>query len=90
MAAAEVTLVSTMIAMQGVPELMDGIGAPREDVEWWAGVVERQPDGVRAAWEAGVDVLAGTDVWSVPHGTIAHEIQMLIRSGLEPMAALGD
>src|SRR5262249_8759526 len=60
----------------------------REEVERWAEVVAGQPSGVRAAAEAGVTVLAGTDAGMIPHGNIAQEIQALIELGLEPMAAL--
>ena len=88
MAAAGVTLVPTLTAMRGVPEFMQHLGVPREEVEWWAGVVAGQPAGVRAAAEAGVTVLAGTDAGMIPHGNIAQEIQALIDLGLEPMAAL--
>jgi len=89
MAAAGVTLVPTMLAMQRVPEFMVQLGVPRDHVESWAKVVHRQPEGVREVWEAGVTVLAGTDAGMVPHGLIAEEIQMLLRAGLDPMAALG-
>jgi imidazolonepropionase-like amidohydrolase len=88
MAARGVTLVPTLTAMRGVPEFMRHSGVPRDEVEWWADVVERQPAGVRAAAEAGVTVLAGTDAGMIPHGNIAQEIQALIDLGLEPMAAL--
>jgi imidazolonepropionase-like amidohydrolase len=45
------------------------------------------PSTVRAAHEAGVTVLAGTD--SFPCGTVASEVQWLVRCGLSPESALG-
>jgi imidazolonepropionase-like amidohydrolase len=54
--------------------------------EWfltgWDGMLRN----ARAAYEAGVTVLAGTD--SFPCGTVADEIAWLIRAGLPPDAAL--
>ncbi|MCX4744097.1 amidohydrolase family protein [Kitasatospora sp. NBC_01287] len=49
----------------------------------WAGL----PPGVRAAHEAGVTVLAGTD--SFPCGTVAGEVGWLVRAGLPVAAAVG-
>jgi len=89
MAEAGVALVPTMVAMRGVPELMTAFGSPREEIEWWADVVGKQPEGVRAAAEAGVTVLAGTDAGMVSHGMIAQEIRALLDAGLDPMTALG-
>ncbi|WP_242433859.1 amidohydrolase family protein [Streptomyces sp. CB01580] len=45
------------------------------------------PGTVRAAHEAGVTVLAGTD--SFPCGTVAGEMSWLVRAGLSATAALG-
>jgi imidazolonepropionase-like amidohydrolase len=50
--------------------------------------VERHPRRVREAWEAGVLILAGTDV-AVPHGEIRQEVRQLLDAGLPPDAALG-
>ncbi|MEV7421532.1 amidohydrolase family protein [Streptomyces sp. NPDC091212] len=54
--------------------------------DWLAGW-EALPGTVRAAHEAGVTVLAGTD--SHPCGTVAAEADWLARAGLPPEAALG-
>ncbi|MDT0306775.1 amidohydrolase family protein [Streptomyces sp. DSM 44917] len=44
---------------------------------------------VRAAWEAGVPVFAGTDAGgSLPHGLIAREVAELVTAGLPTAAAL--
>lgn len=59
-------------------------GARRDDwVAGWEGMLRN----VRAAHEAGVTVLAGTD--SFPCGTVATEASWLIRAGLPSEAALG-
>ena len=58
---------------------------PRRD-DWlrgWAGM----PATARAAHEAGVTVLAGTD--SHPCGTVAEEVERLISAGLPREAAVG-
>ncbi|MGW1432462.1 amidohydrolase family protein [Streptomyces sp. NPDC002431] len=53
---------------------------------WLAGW-EHMLDHVRAAHEAGVTVLAGTD--SFPCGTVPGELDWLVRAGLPAHAALG-
>ncbi|HWG24113.1 amidohydrolase family protein [Actinospica sp.] len=52
--------------------------SPRRD--WWLTGWEALPANVRAAHEAGVTVLAGTDSW--PCGTVATEVGQLISAGL--------
>lgn len=52
--------------------------SPRRD--WWLAGWEGLPRAVRAAHEAGVAVLAGTD--SRPFGTVAAEVGQLIKAGL--------
>jgi imidazolonepropionase-like amidohydrolase len=42
---------------------------------------------VRDAWEAGVELLAGTDI-AIPHGEIRREIELLASCGVPPEAAL--
>jgi imidazolonepropionase-like amidohydrolase len=55
--------------------------------QWFLSGFEAMPQLVRAAHEAGVTVLAGTD--SFPCGTVAAEAQLLARFGLPPEAAVG-
>jgi imidazolonepropionase-like amidohydrolase len=51
--------------------------------------MERSVRGVvRAAWEAGVTLLAGTDV-AIPHGEVRREIELLASCGLPAEAAVG-
>ena len=50
---------------------------------------ERRYATVRAAWEAGVPVYAGTDAGgSLPHGLIAQEVAELVRAGIPPTDAV--
>jgi imidazolonepropionase-like amidohydrolase len=51
--------------------------------------LDRQPDVLCAAVEAGIPVLAGTDAGVGPHGRVAHEVMLLCRAGLPPEVALG-
>jgi imidazolonepropionase-like amidohydrolase len=50
--------------------------------------VERAPGRVREAWEAGITILAGTDV-AAPHGDIRQEVEHFLAAGLPPEVALG-
>jgi imidazolonepropionase-like amidohydrolase len=51
---------------------------------------ERRRDTIRAAYEAGVPIFAGTDAGGVlPHGLIAEEVQELATYGLSAYDALG-
>ena len=51
--------------------------------------LDRQPDGLLAAHDAGVTILAGTDAGMGPHGMVRHEVRLLIDGGLPPSVALG-
>jgi imidazolonepropionase-like amidohydrolase len=55
--------------------------------DWWLQGWEAMLPTVRAAHEAGVTVLAGTD--SVPFGSVAEEIGWLVRAGLPAEVAVG-
>ncbi|MET7491273.1 amidohydrolase family protein [Streptomyces sp900116325] len=55
--------------------------------DWWLAGWEGMLPNIRAAQEAGVTVLAGTD--SFPCGTVASEVEWLVRAGLSAEAALG-
>ncbi|MFJ5262866.1 amidohydrolase family protein [Streptomyces sp. NPDC088387] len=55
--------------------------------DWLLTGWDGMPPNVRAAHEAGVTILAGTD--SFPCGTVTSEIEWLVRAGLPAEAALG-
>ena len=61
--------------------------APSARRDWWLAGWEGMRPTVRAAYEAGVTVLAGTD--SFPCGTVASEVGWLRWAGLPGEAALG-
>ncbi|HEY4018022.1 MAG TPA: amidohydrolase family protein [Pseudonocardiaceae bacterium] len=86
MAAQGTALVPTLTAFSKVPELVDA-QVPSEVLDWlmtgWAG----QLPTARAAYEAGVTVLAGTD--GLPFGNIATEVDWLLKAGLPPEVAVG-
>jgi imidazolonepropionase-like amidohydrolase len=50
--------------------------------------LESHGDSIRAAYELGVRILAGTDAGMNPHGVVAREIRLLHSFGLPPDAAL--
>jgi imidazolonepropionase-like amidohydrolase len=58
--------------------------SPRRD--WWLAGWDAMLPTARAAYEAGVTVLAGTD--SLPFGAVAGEVDWLLRAGLQAEAAL--
>jgi imidazolonepropionase-like amidohydrolase len=74
------------------PHLIDAIrsmGASAAQVELSVPEIERHPDMVRRAAEAGVQVLAGTDAGLLPHGLVADEVRRLFAAGLPAEQALG-
>lgn len=70
---------------EGAPSMYARERSVRRDL--WIDGWEALPGTVRAAHEAGVTVLAGTD--SFPCGTVAGESAWLARAGLPAEAALG-
>ena len=86
MAAQGTALVPTLSAFAaGAFQVRAGDPGPRRDsfLAGWAAM----PPTARAAYEAGVTVLAGTDTH--PCGTVAEEVERLISAGLPREAALG-
>ncbi|GAA5178809.1 amidohydrolase family protein [Rugosimonospora acidiphila] len=85
MAAGGTALVPTLAAFGGdVDQVRAASASPGRD--WWLTGWEGMLTTARAAHDAGVTVLAGTD--SVPFGTVAAEVGWLIRAGLPVEAAL--
>lgn len=79
--------VPTLIIGDGIRDTVRQMAAP-DEVPRWDAAVAGQPAVVRHAAEAGVRLLAGTDAGMVPHGLIARELSLLVRSGLEAERAL--
>jgi imidazolonepropionase-like amidohydrolase len=82
-AARGIALVPTMSAVMNLwTGLIELVGSPSSEVERAAAAVERHPRMVRAAAEAGVTILAGTDAGVVPHGSVAAEMRQLAGAGV--------
>lgn len=62
-------------------------GAKSERRDWLLSGWESTPERIRAAHEAGVTILAGTD--GLPFGNIAAEVAQLLQAGLSAEDALG-
>lgn len=83
-------LTPTMISTPGwLPGVLHQMGVPGDEIGRIAEAVERHGDIVRAAWESGVTVLAGTDSGIVAHGLVREEIRLLADAGLPMEEALG-
>ncbi|OON74053.1 amidohydrolase family protein [Streptomyces tsukubensis] len=85
-----VAIVPTLVNIATFPRLAEGGAAkfPR----WSAHMRrlhERRYDTVRAAYDAGVPIYAGTDAGGgLPHGLVAAEVEQLTRAGIPPLRAL--
>lgn len=89
MAERGIALVPTMIATRMWPDMLKGnFGSPSDEIERAAKETERHPEKVRAAWEAGVTLLAGTDAGLVSHGLVRDEIRAFVEAGISPEDAL--
>jgi imidazolonepropionase-like amidohydrolase len=88
MAAKGIPLVPTMSAVASPAMAWEDDPRPPEAKARARAAVERQPRRVREAHEAGVTVLAGTDV-ALAHGAIREEVARLARAGLPQEAAIG-
>ncbi len=85
-----IALTPTMTAVMGFwLGLIEMLESPEREVERFRRMVERHPSMVRAAADAGVRLLAGTDSGVVPHGAIAGEIGWLVRAGAPAETAVG-
>ena len=86
MAADGIALVPTASAFATLLPQMDTDQIPAAIRRWFTTGLARHPELVRAAYEAGVTVLAGTDL---PPGWLTSEIRWLAASGLSAHEALG-
>ncbi len=89
LAAAGAAWVPTRIINSGIRHLIRDLGYPETVVREIERGLDRQPEVLCAAAEAGVPLLAGTDAGMGPHGMIRTEIQLLLAAGLSPDVALG-
>jgi imidazolonepropionase-like amidohydrolase len=69
--------------------LVRELGTPEAAVREVDRALDRQPEVLCAAVDAGLTVLAGTDAGLVPHGLVATEVALLVRAGIDPLVALG-
>ena len=70
-------------------EVVRSEGYSTERLRRFAEGMDGQADVLRAAVDAGVPVFAGTDAGVTEHGTLSHEIGLLLAAGIEPHVALG-
>ena len=71
--------------------LADGMDVSKAAPELQAKAAEMFPrarTSVRAAYEAGVRIAAGTDAPAIPHGRNASELVALVSRGMSPLAVL--
>ncbi|MGP3981514.1 amidohydrolase family protein [Streptomyces sp. KR80] len=85
-----VAIVPTLVNIATFPRLADGAEAR---YPLWAGHMRRlharRYDTVRAAYDAGIPIYAGTDAGgSLAHGLVGSEVQELVKAGIPPVVAL--
>ncbi len=73
----------------GIRGMIREMGAPSDVIGMIDEGLDRQPQVLREAVEAGITILAGTDAGMGPHGSIRGEIELLLAAGLQPEVALG-
>jgi imidazolonepropionase-like amidohydrolase len=86
---AGVAWVPTLSIDDGIRGLVRALGLDDAVVRDVDAGLDRQPEVLRAAAEAGLTVLAGTDAGMGPHGRIAGEVALLRAAGLPATVALG-
>ena len=91
MASKHVALVPTVVQLDNFPGYADAAGAKFPAyAEHMRDLHARRRDTIMAAYEAGVEIYAGTDAGGVlPHGIIAEEVRGLADYGFSPIDALG-
>lgn len=88
-AARGIAWVPTRLIESSIRGMMRELRFPTSIMRRYDDGLDAQPDVLRAAVDAGVTVLAGTDAGMGPHGMIRHEVEMLCAAGLDPHVALG-
>lgn len=89
MAERGMALVPTISGLENWPEILGMFSAPADEIERAAEAIRAHPETVRAAWEAGVNVLAGTDAGLVNHGLVRKEVAAMTDAGIPVEYALG-
>jgi imidazolonepropionase-like amidohydrolase len=91
MVARHVALVPTVVQLNNFPGYADAAGERFPAyAEHMRDLHARRRDTIMAAYEAGVEIYAGTDAGGVlPHGNIANEVLELADYGFSPVDALG-
>ena len=83
------TWVPTLAISEPIKGFLASFGMPTDELRQARDGIDALPVTVKAAAEAGVRVLAGTDAGMVPHGLIAREVELLLRAGLSGEQAIG-
>lgn len=83
MASRGIALTPTLISTPAwLPGFLKQIEVPVEEIRRTAEAIERHAATVRGAWQAGVNVLAGTDAGVVAHGLVHREVRLLSEAGI--------
>lgn len=85
----DLALVPTMSIYGMVGGMLRQFGMPDEELDRLQRAVERLPEMLQLANEAGVTILAGTDAGMGPHGMVREEIRLLAEAGVPLERALG-
>ena len=91
MASKHVALVPTVVQLNNFPDYASAASEKfPKYAEHMNALHERRRDTIMAAYEAGVEIYAGTDAGGVlPHGNIAGEVRELADYGISAVDALG-
>ena len=83
-------LVPTVVNIRNFPSIAAGARKYPAYAEHMNTLFEQHPQRLRAAYEAGVPMFAGTDAGGgIAHGSIAEEVLALAGIGMSPFDALG-
>ncbi|WP_153505159.1 amidohydrolase family protein [Cumulibacter manganitolerans] len=83
-------LVPTLVNIRNFPSIADSAGKYPTYAEHMRSLYEEHPRRLRAAYEAGVPIYAGTDAGGgIAHGSIAEEVIALTGIGMSAVDALG-
>lgn len=72
-----------------IRQLVRDLGYSSQGVRRIEEQLDQQAETLRAAVDAGVTIIAGTDAGMVPHGLVGREVELLIAAGLPVTVAIG-